>query len=105
MSYTKLVVYVPTSHTEQIRQVLSELGCGKLGKYDSCSFTIKGTGRFRPQENAKPFIGKKGQLEEVPEERIETLLETAKLEEVIRAVRKVHPYEEPAIEAYPLLYP
>jgi len=105
MKYAKLVIYVPSSHAKRIRQVLSEAGCGKMGNYDACSFSVKGTGRFRPLQNAKPFIGQEGQLEEVPEERIETLVETAKLKEVIAAIRKVHPYEEPAIEVYPLLHP
>jgi hypothetical protein len=53
-----------------------------------------------PLEGAKPAIGKVGKLEEVEEERVEFVCETHCLDEVIAAIRKAHPYEEPAIEAW-----
>lgn len=101
--YSKLVVYTPFSHAEEIRRVLGETGCGHLGNYDFCSFSSKGTGRFRPLKGSDPYIGKEGKLEEIEEIRIETIVETDKLEGVLAAVKKVHPYDEPAIDIYPLL--
>ena len=101
--YIKLVVFVPETDGDKLRQVLGEMGCGKLGNYDFCSFTTKGVGRFKALEGADPAIGEVGELEEVVEERIETICEKAKLAEVLNAVREAHPYEEPAIDVYPLL--
>lgn len=111
--YLKIVVYVPVTQADKIRQVLAEAGAGhipltsgqagQVGKYDSCSFSVKGVGRFRPLEGAKPAIGEVGQIEEVEEERIETVVAAEKLEEVLTAVKAAHPYEEPAIDVYPLL--
>ncbi len=107
--FLKIVVYVPSSHAEKVRQALAESGAGHIGNYDSCSFTTVGTGRFRPLAGANPFIGKApkengaGKLEEVEEEKIETICPYEKLEKVLAAVKKVHPYEEPAIDIYPLL--
>lgn len=51
----KLVVYVPISHADQVREAIGNAGGGKLGKYSSCSFTVRGTGRFKPEEGAHPY--------------------------------------------------
>lgn len=103
MPYAKLVIFTPLSHAAKIREVLGKSGCGHIGNYDCCSFSVKGTGRFRPNKGAKPFLGQIDKLEEITEERIETIVETDKLKEVLAEIKKVHPYEEPAIDIYPLL--
>ncbi len=102
-AFVKIVVFAPLSHVAIIRKALAEAGAGHIGNYDSCSFSSRGIGRFRGGESTKPFIGKPGTLEEVEEEKIETICPSAKLEEVLAAVKRVHPYEEPAIDVYPLL--
>lgn len=101
--FVKVAVYVPVSHAEKIREVLAENGAGKMGDYDSCSFSVKGVGRFRPLKGADPYIGKVGKIEEVEEEKIETICARADVERVLAVVRAAHPYEEPAIDVYPLL--
>ena len=101
--FVKIVVFVPITHAQKIREVLAKTGTGKLGDYDSCSFSSKGVGRFRPLKGAQPFIGKVGEVEEVEEEKIEVLCAREKLEEVLEEVKVAHPYEEPAIDVYPLL--
>lgn len=102
-AFVQIVVFVPATHSDVVRKALAEAGAGKLGDYDSCSFTMKGTGRFRPLKGANPAIGEVGKLEEVEEERIEVICKQELMEKVEAAVRKVHPYEEPAINIYPLL--
>lgn len=101
--FSKLVIYVPLTHAEKIRQVLGEQGAGHIGKYDFCSFSVKGVGRFRPLKGANPTIGEVGKMEEVEEERIETVCREEEIGKILNAVKKVHPYEEPAIDIYPLL--
>ena len=98
----KLVVFVPVSHADIVRQVLGEVGAGKMGNYDFCSFSSRGTGRFRGNENSNPTIGKAGQFEEVEEERIEVVMPREILKEVIEKMKAVHPYEEVAFVVYPL---
>lgn len=99
----KLVIYVHTTHADQIREALTNAGAGHIGNYDACSFSVKGTGRFRGNKDSNPTIGKPGQLEEVEEERIETIAPEENLPKILDAVKSAHPYEEPAIDIYPLL--
>jgi hypothetical protein len=42
-------------------------------------------------------------MEEVEEERIETVCYKKDLEAIIAAIKKVHPYEELALDVYPLV--
>ena len=98
----KIVVYVPEDQATALRKAMGEAGAGIIGNYDHCTFTIKGTGRFRPNEKANPTIGSAGRIEEVNEDRIETVCEPDKLEAVLAAIRATHPYEEPATDVYPV---
>jgi hypothetical protein len=98
----KIVVYVPETHAEALRQAIGDAGAGIIGNYSHCTFTIKGTGRFKPLPGAEPTIGEVGKLEEVSEDRIETVCEADKLQDVLKAIREVHPYEEPATDVYPI---
>lgn len=79
---------------------MGNAGAGKIGNYSHCTFTLKGTGRFKPEEGANPKIGSVGNLEEVSENRIETVCSGDKLHNVLKAIREVHPYEEPATDVY-----
>lgn len=101
----KVVVYAPLEASEAIRKAFVSVGAGKIGSYEGCSFSSAGTGRFLPLMGAAPFIGRVGQVEEVSEEKIEAMIDGTKVGAVIQAIRAVHPYEEPAIEVYPLSYP
>jgi len=99
----KISVGVPETHAEAIRAALGNSGAGKVGNYDFCSFSVKGTGRFRPLKGANPAIGEAGKIEEVAEEKIETVCYKSDLEKVLEAVKKAHPYEEPVIDVMTLI--
>lgn len=98
----KIVVYVPLTHTVQIREAIGEAGGGKLGKYSFCTFSTRGVGRFKPEVGANPHIGSVGQMEAVEEERIEVSVEDSLVQGVVDAIKKVHPYEEVALDVYNL---
>ncbi len=57
----KLIVFVPTGYEETIAEALFRGGAGKIGEYDRCSFQSAGTGTFRPGENSRPFLGRRGE--------------------------------------------
>ena len=98
----KLVVFVPLTHTDIVRQAIGEAGGGKLGKYAFCSFSSRGVGRFLPEEGASPAIGSVGEFEQVEEERIEVTCNVDVVGNVLAAMKRVHPYEEIAYDLYPL---
>lgn len=98
----KLVIFVPETHTDIVREAMGKAGAGKIGNYTHCTFSSKGIGRFKPEVGANPHIGEVGKYEEVIEERIETVCEREKLQEVIKAIKEVHPYDEIAMDVYPL---
>lgn len=103
MERVKIVVFVPLTHTEIVRKVIGDNGAGTIGNYSHCSFSSKGIGRFKPNDKANPHIGKANQLEEVEEERIEVVCQKNKAKAVIKAIKKVHPYEEVALDIYQLV--
>ena len=102
MSQHKIVVYVPLTHTDAVREAIGTAGGGKLGKYSFCSFSTRGVGRFKPEEGAHPHIGKVGELEQVEEERIEVTCDSRVVGNVIAAIKRVHPYEEVAMDVWQL---
>ena len=95
MNYS-LVFYVPQSHLEQVKQAVFAAGGGVRGDYEQCCGQGLGQGQFRPMAAANPFVGQTGQLEQVPEWRVELLVRKECIEAVLQSLRQTHPYEEPA---------
>jgi hypothetical protein len=98
----KIVVFVPESHADIVREAMGRAGAGKIGNYTFCSVSTKCTGRFKPEAGASPTIGEVGKLESVEEERIEAVCSRNLLDDVVSAIKEVHPYEEVALDIYPL---
>lgn len=98
----KIVVFVPGGYEEDVRIAMGEAGAGWIGNYSHCTFQTTGTGTFKPLAGTKPFIGHAGELEKVKEVRLETVAPSSRLPRVIKAMLKVHPYEEVAYDIYPL---
>lgn len=103
MKNVKITVFVPLTHCEIIRKVIGRAGGGNIGNYSYCSFSSKGIGRFKPNNKAKPYLGKSNKLEEVEEEKIEFICPKNKAKETINAIKKAHPYEEVALDIYELI--
>lgn len=98
----KLITFVPHVDMDQVRWAMAEAGAGHIGNYEQCSFITDGTGTFRGNDTSKPTLGKAGQLQHVPEVRLEMITPANVLSLVIDALRKAHPYEEPAFDIIPL---
>lgn len=100
--YVKLVVYTPKGYEQQVIEAMDESGAGTTGQgYTSCTFRTEGTGTFRANTQAHPFIGEAGELTQTQEYKIETIVPKSALERVFKSVRRVHPYEEMAYDIYP----
>lgn len=94
----KLTLYVPESHLEAVKDALFDAGAGRYRAYDRCCWQVLGTGQFRPLDGSRPFLGQAGRVERVPEWRVELLCPDDRVAEVTAALRRAHPYEEPAFD-------
>lgn len=100
--YVKLAVFVPAGHAQNVRNAVTKAGAGWIGNYSHCTFMTPGTGTFKPLEGTNPFIGRTGEIEQVEEVRLEAIVPAGRLNDVIPAMLKSHPYEEVAYDLYPL---
>jgi len=98
----KICVYVPENAVETVKTALFDAGAGRIGNYDSCCWQTVGTGQFRPLQNSNPAIGSHGQVEQVDEIKIELVCEDTLIRDAISAMKKAHPYEEPAYDVWRL---
>jgi len=98
----KFVVFVPSEHVEKVASAMFEAGAGHIGDYSQCSFRASGEGTFLGGETTRPAIGQRGRMESVQEVRLESIVRTTDIPKVVRAMRRVHLYEEPAFDIYPL---
>jgi dinuclear metal center YbgI/SA1388 family protein len=96
----KLVVFVPETHVDKVRNAIFEAGAGHIGAYDSCSFNLNGTGTFKGNEGSDPFVGEKGTMHFEPEVRIETVMPSYLQNRIVQAMLAAHPYEEVAYDLY-----
>lgn len=99
---TKISVFVPKNHLEQVRESMAQAGAGHIGNYDYCSFSNEGNGTFRALDGAQPFVGAHGKLHEEHEFRLEMLCRKENVARVIKTMMASHPYEEVAYDLIPL---
>ena len=98
----KIAVFVPKGYEDKLRGEMADAGAGQLGNYSHSFFMTSGTGTFKPENEAQPFLGKLHRLETVDEQKLETIVCKENLPGVLRAMEKAHPYEEIAYDIYPL---
>lgn len=98
-----LCFFVPPEALEAVKSAVFAAGAGRMGQYDQCCWQCEGRGQFRPLNGSDPYLGQAGQLETVVEYKVELVCADERLRDVIAALRKAHPYEEPAFQAYRLL--
>lgn len=99
---SKIVVYVPASHADEVRDTMTKWGAGHIGNYDCCTFSSEGQGHFRALEGCKPYVGKVGEVHMEEEMKIEAVVSNFAINRVKTAIRLKHPYEEPVIDIFPL---
>ncbi len=101
--FAKLEIFIPESHFPQLVKELRDAGAGHIGNYDSCLAFSRVIGTWRPLEGSNPFMGKEGEPCTAEELKVEVTIKAENLVSVIAAVKAVHPYEEPVINAIPLI--
>ncbi|MBQ6510168.1 MAG: hypothetical protein IJI07_11895 [Flexilinea sp.] len=102
MKNFKLEIFIPESHFPQLREALKSADAGHIGNYDCCLSYSKVTGTWRPLAGTDPYIGSENEISEEEELKVEVTVRGEKLDETIRAIKAVHPYEEPVINVIEL---
>ncbi|WP_149202857.1 Nif3-like dinuclear metal center hexameric protein [Actinotalea subterranea] len=98
----KHVVFVPVEAADDLVDAMSAAGAGELGAYSRCAWTTTGRGTFRPGQDANPAVGTPGVVEQVHEARVEMVAPRGLRDRVVAAMRRAHPYEEPAFDVLEL---
>jgi dinuclear metal center YbgI/SA1388 family protein len=91
-----LTVYAPYDAVEGLKSALFAAGAGEQGAYSECCYELDGLGQFRPGPDSLPYIGEAGVLEKTREIRLELTAPESLIPKIAAALRKAHPYEEPA---------
>jgi hypothetical protein len=103
ISIVKIEIYIPCSHLNILRETLQSVNAGSSEKYDSALSYSEVNSCWRPLSGANPYDGEIGVLTEADEYKVEVCCKIENLEKTVNAVRAVHPYEEPVINAIPLI--
>jgi hypothetical protein len=98
----KLEIFVPREYALRLRDALAKIGVGRVGNYDHCLAISQVQGYYRPLPGAEPFEGKIEKISETVEQKIEVNCKRELVNEAIKVIRKIHPYEEPLVNVIPL---
>lgn len=98
----KLIFTIPVTDADKVREAVGKAGAGKYDHYSFCSFSTRGIGRFVAEEGAHPSVGEVGKMNEVQEERVECQVDENVVDDVIKALKEAHPYEEVAYDLFSL---
>src|SRR5699024_11515605 len=79
-------------------EALGTAGAGFIGDYSHCTFQTEGVGTFKPLDGTNPFIGEKGKMAFVEEDKLETIIKEADISSILKTLNEVHPYEEVAYD-------
>ena len=90
----KLITYVPVDYLDKVRDAVFSAGGGTTGNYAECSFVATGTGSFKANKEADPFVGEVGERHYEKEAKLEVVFEAWKEKQLLNALIKSHPYEE-----------
>ena len=98
----KLAFFVPLESAEAVKEAVFATGAGRIGNYEACCFQTPGQGQFRPLAEAAPYIGQVGELEHVEELKVELVCADHLVATAVAALKRAHPYEEPAYDVWRL---
>lgn len=99
----KIELYIPEEYRDKLREALNDIGVLGVGNYDNVMSVTKVTGYWRPLKNANPFDGEINKLSKASEDKIEFATDINNVENAVKVIKEVHPYEEPVINIIPLI--
>ena len=102
-SFYKIAVNIPEGFLERLMDEVTESIEPMYPGYDRtfCHWPVTGT--WRPLPGSNPYNGTIGEIEVATEVHVEFAVKEKDLRNAVAAVRRVHPYEEPAIDVIPMI--
>ena len=100
--YLKHEIFIPETHLSALQSALREVEARHIGNYDCCLSYSPVMGTWRPLAGTTPYIGVEGQISCEPELKVEVTILAERFVETMETIKRVHPYEEPVINAIPL---
>ena len=101
-TYCKLEIFIPETHLDPLQRALQDVDAGHIGNDDCCLSYSQVVGCWRPLAGTNPYLGSVGEISREPELKVEVTVRAERVDETIAAIKRVHPYEEPVINAIPL---
>jgi len=98
----KLYTFAPSNKAETVRNAIFNAGGGHIGNYSECSFNAEGTGTFKASEGTHPYVGEVDKLHTENEIKIEVIFPFWLEDQIIKAMKQAHPYEEVAYDVVSL---
>ncbi len=99
----KIECFIPDEFVEVLRDELNKINVGRIGNYDNCISITTVRGYWRPLEGSNPYNGEIGKICEGTESKIEVNCRWEDVENALRVIKSIHPYDEPLINIVPLL--
>lgn len=96
----RLITFAPVDKADDVRKAVFAAGAGHIGKYSECSFNSEGTGTFKAEEGADPYVGEVGKQHQEKETKIEIVYPFYLETQVVKALVDNHPYEEVAYDIF-----
>jgi dinuclear metal center YbgI/SA1388 family protein len=96
----RLITFAPVDKAEAVKEAVFSAGAGHIGKYAECSFTTEGTGSFKAEAGADPYVGEIGERHHERETKIEIVYPFYLENQVVKALVSHHPYEEVAYDIF-----
>jgi structural hemagglutinin/hemolysin toxin protein RtxA len=87
----KIICYVTEEGLEPVKNAMFEAGAGRIAPYTHCSWQVLGEDQFMATTDGK----ESGDVEKVPEYKIEMVCDDQFIHAAISAMKKAHPYEVP----------
>lgn len=97
-----LTFLVPETHLEVTKNAIFAVGAGHIGHYSNCAWQTLGEGQFMPLSGSNAFIGEIGNLERVPEYKVEIICTKDQIKATVEALKEAHPYETPSYQVLQL---
>jgi dinuclear metal center YbgI/SA1388 family protein len=96
----RLITFAPLDKAEEVRRAVFAAGAGHIGNYSECSFNSEGTGTFKAEAGADPYVGDVGKQHQEKETKIEIVYPFYMEQQVVKALVDNHPYEEVAYDIF-----